>query len=254
MPGAAGGANGADLGKTPQVSGAPANGQSASTPAANGRQIVRTATVNLKAADVPDAVTKIRKAATDVGGYSSDENAGDDHGALTLKVPADKLEPVLDKIGSYGRVASRVEHAEDVTDEMVDVTSRLATQRASVDRVRALMDKASSLGEVTQIESELTKREADLESLEQRHDALAAQIAMSTITVDVSKTDAPPPPQEEQASFLSALGAGWRALVATINGIGVGLGAVLPFALVIGIPAAAVYVLIRRRKARPETP
>ncbi len=251
-PGAAGGSSGADVGKAPQVTGAPASGQS--TPADNGRQIVRTATINLKATNVADAVTKVRKAATDVGGYSSDENSGDDHGSLTLKVPADKLEPVLDKIGSYGRVTSRVEHAEDVTDEMVDVTSRLATQRASVDRVRALMDKATSLSEVTQIESELTKREADLESLEQRHDALAAQVAMSTITVDVSRTDAPPPPQEEQASFLSALGAGWRALIATVNGIGVVLGAVLPFALVIGVPVAAVYVLIRRRKARPQTP
>jgi len=251
--GSAGGSSGADVGKAPQATGAPASGQSTSTPADNGRQIVRTATINLKATGVPDAVTKIHKAATDVGGYSSDENSGDDHGTLTLKVPADKLEPVLDKIGSYGRVTSRVEHAEDVTDEMVDVTSRLATQRASVDRVRALMDKATSLSEVTQIESELTKREADLESLEQRHDALAAQVAMSTITVDVTKTDAPPPPQEERASFLSALGAGWRALIATANGIGVALGAVLPFALVIGIPAAAVYVLVRRRKARTQT-
>ena len=42
------------------------------------------------------------QAATDVGGYSSDENSGGDHGTLTLKVPADKLESVLDKIGSFG--------------------------------------------------------------------------------------------------------------------------------------------------------
>ena len=114
------------------------------------------------------------------------------------------------------------------------------------------MDKATSLSDITQIEGELTKREADLESLEQRHDTLAAQVAMSTVSVDVSKTDAPPPPPAEQASFLSALGAGWNALVATVNGIGVGLGALLPFALVIGIPAAAVYVIVRRRKARPQ--
>jgi hypothetical protein len=247
----AGAPNGADVGKAPPATGAPAAGTSLS-PADNGRQVVRTATINLKAKDVSGAVTKIRNAATGVGGYVSDENSGDDHGTLTLKVPADKLESVLDTIGSYGSVTSRAEHAEDVTDEMVDVTSRLATQRASVDRVRALMDKATSLGDITQIEGELTKREADLESLEQRHDALAAQVAMSTVTVDVSRTDAPAPPPAEQAGFLSALGAGWQALVATVNGIGVGLGALLPFALAIGIPAAAVYFFVRRRKARPQ--
>ncbi|GAA3430821.1 DUF4349 domain-containing protein [Kutzneria kofuensis] len=251
-PGGSGNSNSADSAKAPQATGSQTGGQSKPIPADNGRQIVRTATINLTAKTVSDAVTGIRKAATDAGGYSSDENSGADHGTLTLKVPADKLESVLDKIGSYGTVTSRAEHAEDVTDEMVDVTSRLATQRASVDRVRALMDKATSLSDITQLESELTKREADLESLEQRHDALAAQVAMSTITVDVSKTDAPAPPPEDQASFLSALGAGWHALLATLNGIGVGLGALLPFLLVIGIPAAAVYVYFRRRKARPQ--
>ena len=235
-----------DSAKAPQVSGA----NSTALPAANGRQIVRTASISIKAEKVGDAVNNIRRAATDVGGYSSDENSGADRGTLTLKVPADKLEAVLDKIGSFGATTARAEHAEDVTDQMVDVTSRLATQRASVDRVRALMDKATSLSDITQLESELTKREADLESLEQRHDSLAAQVAMSTVTVDVSRTDAPAPPPADEPSFLSALGGGWHALLATLNGIGVGLGALLPFLLIIGIPAGAVYYYVRRRKAR----
>ncbi|MFC0439546.1 DUF4349 domain-containing protein [Kutzneria buriramensis] len=230
-----------------------AGGQTSLPPADNGRQVVRTATINVTTDHVTDTVAKIRAAAAGVGGYSSDQNSSDDHGTLTLKVPADKLDAVLKTIGSYAtKVTSQSEHAEDVTDQMVDVTSRLATQRASVDRVRALMDKATSLSDITQIESELTKREADLESLEQRHDTLAAQVAMSTVTVDVSRTAAPPPPVEDQATFLSALGAGWHALVATVNGIGVGLGAILPFLLVIGIPAGAVYVYLRQRKARSQ--
>jgi len=254
------GSNGADA-KAPSVnqpgggqSGAnqSAGGQTSLPPADNGRQVVRTANINVTTDHVGDTVAKIRTAATGAGGYSSDENSSDDHGSLTLKVPADKLDPVLKTIGSYGKVTSQSEHAEDVTDQMVDVTSRLATQRASVDRVRALMDKATSLSDITQIEGELTKREADLESLEQRHDALAAQVAMSTITVDVSRTATPPAPVEDQATFLSALGAGWHALVATVNGLGVGLGAVLPFLLVIGIPAGAVYAYLRQRKARSQ--
>jgi hypothetical protein len=244
-----------DSAKSPQASGANSSGaNSTALPAANGRQIVRTASIAIKADKVGDAVDGIRRAATDVGGYSSDENSGGDAGNLTLKVPADKLEAVLDKIASFGRPLSRVEHTEDVTDQMVDVTSRLATQRASVDRVRALMDKASSLSDITQLESELTKREADLESLEQRHDSLTAQVAMSTVTVNVTRSDAPPPPAADQASFLSALDGGWHALLATLNGIGVGLGALLPFLLVIGIPAGAVYYYVRRRKARPQVP
>jgi hypothetical protein len=248
--------SGGDAAKAPGVGPSTGNqgagAQTSLPPVGNGRQVVRTATVNLTTDHVSDTVAKIRAAAAGVGGYSSDENSSDDHGTLTLKVPADKLDAVLKTIGSYAKVTSQSEHAEDVTDQMVDVTSRLATQRASVDRVRALMDKATSLSDITQIEGELTKREADLESLEQRHDTLAAQVAMSTVTVDVSKSDAPPPPPAEQAGFLSALAAGWHALLATFNGIGVGVGALLPFLVVIGVPAAAVYVVLRQRKARSQ--
>ena len=37
--------------------------------------------------------------------------------------------------------------AQDVTDQVVDVDSRVRSQRASVARIRELMDRATKLGE-----------------------------------------------------------------------------------------------------------
>ena len=248
---------------TPQTGGQTATGQSGSgqsgsgqsgttaqlPPATDGRQVVRTANIGLKSNNISQTVDRAQQAATTAGGYASDEDSGPDQGSLTLKVPSDKLESVLGQLRQLStQPATLSEHAEDVTDQVVDVTSRLATQQASVARVRALLDKATSLSDVTEIEGELTKREADLESLEQRHDELQNQVAMSTITVDISKADTAPPPPAQQAGFLDALSGGWHAMLATLNGIGIGLGAVLPFATVFGIPALAVLWIVRRRR------
>lgn len=242
------------IGKSDSAAGAAQPPQPASSklpPADATRQVVRTANLSLKSNNVGDALIKARKAATDAGGYSSDENSGGDHATLTLKVPSDKLDSVLTQLVTIGSVVSRTEHAEDVTQQVVDVDSRLAAQRASVTRVRALLDKATSIAEITSIESELTRREADLDSLQQRHDALAGQVALSTVSVDISKSDAAPPP-DNSPTFLSGFGAGWDALVASLKAVSIAIGAVLPFAVLIGIPAFAVVWWIRRwRRSRP---
>ena len=124
-PNSAGGSSSGDSAKAPQVNGAQpgsqSGAQSTALPAADGRQIVRTATISLKAKKtVTEAVTGIRQAATAAGGYSSDENSSDDHGSLTLKVPADKLESVLDQLRSFGDITSRVEHAQEDTRRTAD--------------------------------------------------------------------------------------------------------------------------------------
>ncbi|GAA0650628.1 DUF4349 domain-containing protein [Kutzneria viridogrisea] len=238
------------VGKADASGGSPQQKQpvaSTFAPAGTGRQIVRTANLAVKVPDVPSAVNSARKIGTDAGGYSSDENSGGGHATLTLKVPVDKTGAVLDRLAALGDTTSRTEHAEDVTEQVVDVDSRLAAQRTSVDRVRALLEKANSIADITAVESELTKREADLASLQQRHDALAGQVGMSTIAVDLSRSEGAAPPAE-QPGFLNGLGAGWTALLGTLQGIGLALGAVLPFAVVIGIPGAAVWWLLRRRR------
>jgi hypothetical protein len=99
------------------------------------------------------------------------------------------------------------------------------------------------------IEGELTSREADLESLEQRQQALAGQVAMSTVTIRVSRTNAvPAKAQEESSGFLAGLSDGWGAFLDAGAGTLRVLGAVLPFLVVLGVPAVLVIRWWRRRR------
>jgi hypothetical protein len=210
------------------------------------RQLIRTASVDLRADDVDKAIAEVKGKAANAGGFAGQENATKSFANVTVKVPAKELDRIMGELGQIGDVTRRDVRSEDVTEQVADVEGRLASQRASVDRIRALLDRASSTGEITQIEGELNKRQQELESLQRRHDSLKGQVAMATLTVSVSQKSAVAP--EERDGFIGAVLTGWNVLVTGLGWIVIALGAILPFAVVLGIPAAGVIYLVRRRR------
>ncbi|WP_245616865.1 DUF4349 domain-containing protein [Amycolatopsis taiwanensis] len=221
------------------------------------RQLARTAQLTTTVPDVRAAADQARQIAVAAGGYSGSEHTDSRSASLSLLVPSDKLDNTLTQLSALGQVTSSQQTAQDVTDQVVDVESRLESARRSVDRLRALLDRATSISDIASIESQLATRESDLESLESRQKALAGQVAMSTVSLTV--TAAPPLAAEEpESGFLAGLAAGWHGFLAFGRGFLNVLGAVLPFAAILGVPLAALVFWLARRRSRPtpkpETP
>lgn len=219
-------------------------------PAASGRQVIRTATVALTTNNVPTAASKAEQLAEGAGGYLSGENVDGDTATVTLSVPQAQLDSVLLGLSKLGNVTSQQQQSQDVTDQLVDVSSRIATQQASVARVRQLLNQATSISDIVQIEGELSQRESDLESMERQQAELAGQVAMSTVNVQLTKAALPAPAQASAPApgFGSGISGGWQALGQTVRVVLLVLGAALPFLLGFGIPALAIWWVIRRRR------
>ncbi|GLY53891.1 lipoprotein [Lentzea sp. NBRC 102530] len=211
------------------------------------RQLVRTATVDLRSDDVLKAISEVKSRASAVGGFAGQENSTKKSGSVTVRVPSAELDRVVRDLASVGEVTRSEVRSEDVTDQLVDTESRMATAKASVERLRVLFERAGSTAEIAQVEAELTKRQADLESLQRRAESLKGKVAMATLTVQVATVPIAPP-EPEKAGFLSALSGGWNALLAVLNGILIAFGALLPFLVVLAVPTAAVIYLLRRRR------
>ena len=115
------------------------------------------------------------------------------------------------------------------------------------------MARAQNLSDVVSIESELSRREGDLESLQGQKRMLDDQTALSTITVVLLSPQAtvPSKPTRPQKGFLAGLKAGWRAFTGSLSVLLTVVGALLPWLLLVGVPAAAVLVYLRRRRALP---
>ncbi|NRN68625.1 hypothetical protein GC106_58680 [Kibdelosporangium sp. 4NS15] len=121
--------------------------------------------------------------------------------------------------------------------------------------MQALLARASSVSEIAQIESELTRRQSDLESLQSRRDALTGKVALSTVTLQFGRENAPPPVPVEAAGpgFFDGLSEGWGAFGDFFTGVTRVFGVLLPFLVAFGIPAGlALY--FRRRRRKPATP
>lgn len=236
-------------------SGAPNQAPGSTAILAPARQVIRTASIALTVLDVPHMARRAASIAETAGGWTGTEDATDSRATLTLQVPQDRVDSVLGELSVLGHVTDQGASSQDVTDQLVDVRSRIASQQASVDRVRQLLAKATTIADIQSIEGDLTQRESDLEALEQRSAALSGQVAMSAITVTLTlQVPAPAPAPKQSPGFTGGLAAGWHAFVVAVGGLLVVLGAVAPFMVVLGVPTAAVWWLRRRRRAhiRPD--
>lgn len=210
------------------------------------RRLARTAQLAMVAQDVHEVTAQARRIAVAAGGYSGSERTDATSATLSLSVPSDKLDDVVGRLSGLGQVTSSQQTADDVTEQVVDVESRLETARRSVERVRALLDRATSLSDITSIESQLTSRESDLESLQARQKTLATRVAMATLSLAVTVA-APAPVVEPDPGFLAGLGAGWDGFLGFGRGALHALGAALPFLVLFGVPITALTWLARRR-------
>ncbi len=228
--------------------------KAAPEPGAAVTHVIRTATLSVEVKSVPKAVAAARGVAEGAGGLVATENTErlDDTyetSHLVLRVPQDRFQEVLRELAGSGKLLSRTSNAKDVTDQVVDVDSRIATQRASVARVRELMDRAEEISDVVALEGELSSRQSDLESLLAQQSSLKDRTSLATITLDLTPTDAPDDDgREEDAGFLDALGGGWGAFVTMLRWVAVAFGAALPF-LLTGALALLVWRALRRRGA-----
>lgn len=221
--------------------------------------IIRTATLAIETADAQKALAAARTAAEGAGGYVGNEATrrgenGRMTSTVTLRVPGDRFDAVLGAMEGSGKLLNRKVEAQDVTEKVADVDSRVKSQQASVARVRDMMDKASALGDVVMLESELSKRQSDLESLLAQQTALKDQTSLGTITMEVSEPTPKPvePEKEKKPAFMDALRGGWDVFSTVVRFLTLAVGALLPFALTAGLVALGLRVYRRYRPATPK--
>jgi hypothetical protein len=222
------------------------------------RSIIYTGLMTVQVADVDEAAAAATTIAGRYQGFvggdrrtmSSDDDA---QATLILRVPSESFTAAVTDLAGLGEEQSRELQTQDVTEEVVDLETRIAGAESSVERTRDLMEQARSIDDIVRVEAELSEREAALASLQARQRELADLTALSTITVTLL---APAAAHEEEpdadTGFLAGLGSGWRGLTSTVGVLLTVFGVLLPWLLAFALPVAAGWWLVRRR--RPATP
>ncbi len=223
--------------------------------AAENRQIISRGTVDLRVEDLDAAVEGVQVLVDDVGGLVFAENTDLRQGArtrITIKVPPTEFRAALAALAELGEVQTQTVTTDDVTEQVVDLDSRIATSEASVDRLRLLLARAERIQDITQIEGQLLQRETELETLRGQRRTIEGQISLATVEVTLrAERTSPPPPEpveEAQTGFLDGLRGGAKALRTFAVGLSAVLGALLPW-----LPFLLLGALVTRRWWRPRS-
>jgi hypothetical protein len=244
---------------------APAPGESAAgdaegragvdlTVAAEDRQIISTASVALTVDELTPAVDRVEILIEEAGGLIFAEDTDLRSGALThltVKVPPEAFRDTLRALAELGEVATQTISTDDVTDQVVDLDSRITTAEASVARLRLLLDRAERIDDITTIEGQLLARETDLETLRGQRRTIERQVALATIDITLSaERTSPPPPEEDeepQTGFTDGLRGGADALQTFAVGASAVVGALLPWSPLLLLGAFVLWRTTRRK-------
>ena len=175
----------------------------ASLPNREVRMIVKDAELTLLVVDTDVAIDRVNQAAGDFGGYIISsrvwyedwQGVGYKYASITLGVPVTSFERVMNRLRNLAiQVLDESASGQDVTDEYVDLQSRLDNLIATRDRIREFLDQAESVEESLMINEELAQIEAQIEEVQGRMNYLFDRSSYSTITVLI-QPELPPVPE-----------------------------------------------------------
>jgi len=171
------------------------------------RMIVRTGEMSLVVEDVTQASDEIAQLARRFDGYVvSSRISGEEEemrGWISIRVPDEKFELALAELRNLAvRVKSESTSSQDVTEEYVDLKSRLKNAEATEQQYLALLEKAEDVEDILRIYESLSRVRQEIEQIKGRMQYLERTSSMSLISVHL----------EPESTAKPLVRAGWSAL------------------------------------------
>jgi hypothetical protein len=228
-----------------------------------GQAIIRTASLTLRVTSVTATAQQVTGLAAAAGGYVSSEQdsisktPGRSTVTLELKIPEAAYPSVLSKLSTtFGHPVSASQHAQDVTGQVADVTSRVASAQDAITQLRALLKRAGTVTGLLSVQDEINSQEASLEALQSQQRALARETSYATVTMYLlsQRHHAAAQHHGRHHGFVAGLAAGWHGLRVATSWLLTVAGALLPFLAVLAVLAAGGWLGLRRYRARRPAP
>ena len=229
----------------------------AAAPVMAEKKIIRTASMTIATQTFEDSLNALKSACEGQNGWieSSSENVNNATGLrtayLTLRIPQSALDAYIAGTEGLGRITSRSESAQDVTESYQDTAARLETQKALMARLQALITESADLSDLLELESQIADTQYQIDRLQSSLNSTDRQVSYSTVNITL---------KEEKTVELtdttvslgdrikSAIVTGVNALESFLADMLVFLVAALPFIAIVAVVVIAVKIIRKRRK------
>lgn len=226
------------------------------TSATTNQKLIKTAHISVEVANYSIANHKIDSITRLFDGWISSENMTNyDHrisNDISIRVPAETLDTLVAKLLTLAKkVENQSIRSKDVTEEFIDIESRLKNKRSVEKKFIALLKQTSDISQILKIESKLADIRSEIESTEGRMRYLTNRVDYSTINLTYYQKIEyryEPEPSESFGQLLKkSFHKGWNVFIQFILFI----AKLWPFWILIGI---SLYFILLHRKNKKLSP
>ncbi|MFT9598328.1 DUF4349 domain-containing protein [Mesobacillus sp.] len=226
--------------------------------AAAQRMVIYNAEMDIRVINFEKARNALEQKAKAYNGYIVQSNSNrydgeQQSGTMTFRIPQEHFHAFLnDAEGLSVQVNNRHVSGQDVTEEYVDLESRLKSKKAVEARLLDFMKQAQKTEDLLKISSDLADVQEQIEQIAGRKKFLENQTALSTVTITLQENEVPFPKidndslntwQKIKKQFADNI----NILLAAGSGIIVFLVGNLPILILVAMIVAAIIYFVRKK-------
>ncbi|MCP4362655.1 MAG: DUF4349 domain-containing protein [Chloroflexi bacterium] len=155
------------------------------------RLIIKNGNMVIMVEDTETAVSEATDLTLQLDGYIISQQVWDDergyrYATMRVGIPVLRFEGAMQAFRELGQVTNEAASGEDVTDQFVDLQSRLDNLIATRDRLRTFLEQATNIEEALRINEELKVVEEEIAVIQGRLNYLADRASFSTLDLTLN--------------------------------------------------------------------
>lgn len=171
------------------------------------RKLIRTVDLYTETEQYDDLLATLEVQIASLGGYVEyryqyNGNVYDTYAysrrnsTLTVRIPSDRLDEFINRVGESSNIVNKEERVEDVTLRYVDLESHRNALTTEQERLLELLEQAETVEDLITIESRLSQVRYELESMESQLRTLMNQVSYSTVYLSIQEVQRLSPTEE----------------------------------------------------------
>ncbi|WEL19572.1 DUF4349 domain-containing protein [Candidatus Nanohalococcus occultus] len=201
------------------------------------RKRIETYSLDFEAVNIRSAVDDSIGIAEQFGGYSTGENFynnenGANSASVTLRVPSENVSEFMDELDAKNwKLESKNRNVNDVTERYTELELELENKRQELEKLEELMEDANRTEDLIKIQERMGELRSRIQYLETQLEDIDRRVDYTRISLQFEEPEPITSEFELRNSFTDA----YRAIFTTISWTIVGIGYLLPFAVLYGV-------------------
>lgn len=156
------------------------------------KKIIRNGRMGIEVSDLLQSKNKIDTLTKNFGAYYAEESFANTNDEttynLTIRIPCLTFDKFVAKISEgTGKIEFKEINSNDVTEEFIDLETRLVNKRNYLNRYNELLKQAKSVKDIIEIEEKIRVIEEEIESSMGRLKYLSNQVEFSTLNLIITQ-------------------------------------------------------------------